>query len=161
LLAVAILVILADQATKMLVDKSMVVGQSVSVVGDFFHLTFIRNPGGAFGTSLGGSWFYLVSSVVAILLICFYFNRLSTGHVWSRVALAMILGGALGNLADRLHRGAVTDFLDFGVGRLRWPVFNLADAAVTVGVALLFGAFLFKKAEDCGKDKENHRPSSD
>ncbi len=161
LLVVAILVILADQATKMLVAKRMVLGQSLSVVGDFFHLTYIQNPGGAFGTLLGSSWFYLISSLVAIFLIVFYFRRLSANRVWSRIALALILGGAMGNLVDRLRRGAVTDFLDFGVGDLRWPVFNLADAAVTVGIVLLLATVLFRKAEDCGKDQENHRSQTD
>jgi signal peptidase II len=157
LLAVAILVILGDQGSKILVARRMTLGQSVAVLGDFFHLTFIRNTGGAFGIFIGGGWFYLVSSIVAVILIFYYLRRMSAGLVWSRVSLAVILGGALGNLIDRLRTGAVTDFLDFGIGRLRWPVFNVADAAVTVGVAIFLLTLLPKKKEDRGKDHEIHR----
>jgi signal peptidase II len=156
-LAVAVLVILADQGSKILVAQRMSIGQSVSVLGDFFRLTFIRNAGGAFGIFLGGGWFYLAASVMAIVLIYFYFRRMPSGHAWSRISLAMILAGALGNLLDRLRFGAVTDFLDFGIGRLRWPIFNLADAAVTVGVAAFVLTILLKKVEDRGEDQETGR----
>jgi signal peptidase II len=156
-LAVAILVILGDQGSKLLVERRMTLGQSIPILGDLFRLTFIRNAGGAFGIFLGGSWFYLVSSLVAVILIFCYLRRVSAGQVWSRLSLALILGGALGNLIDRLRTGAVTDFLDFGIGRLRWPVFNLADAAVTVGVAIFLITILLRKKEDRGKDHEIHR----
>jgi len=156
LFTVTILVMISDQGSKLLVERRMTLGQSVSVVGSFFHLTFIRNAGSAFGIFLGGGWFYMISSIVAVILIFYYLRRISAGHVWSKVSLAMILGGALGNLADRLRIGAVTDFLDFGIGRLRWPVFNVADAAVTVGVAIFLLTLLLKKKEDRGKDHEIH-----
>lgn len=156
-MAVAVLVILADQGSKILVAQRMSMGQSVSVLGDFFRLTFIRNAGGAFGIFLGGGWFYLAASIIAIVLIYYYFRRMSGRHVWSRISLAVILGGALGNLLDRLRFGAVTDFLDVGIGRLRWPIFNLADAAVTVGVAAFVVTILLKKAEARGEDQEAGR----
>lgn len=147
LLTVASLVILADQGSKFLVARGMELGQSVSVLGNFFRLTFIRNTGGVFGIFLGGGWFYLVASLLAIIVIWYYFRRVSAGSLWTRMALAGVLGGALGNLTDRLRYGAVTDFLDFGIGQLRWPVFNLADAAVTVGVALFLLNMLWSKRE--------------
>jgi signal peptidase II len=161
LVLVAILVILADQASKILVEKRMELGQSIPIVTDFFRLTFVRNAGGAFGISLGGEWFYFVASIVAIVFILLYFRRMSAMGAGPRGSLAMILGGALGNLVDRLRCGTVTDFLDFGIGRLRWPVFNLADAAVTVGVVVFLLSLLQKKAEDRGEDKASDRSQPD
>lgn len=155
------MVIFADQGSKILVEKILALGHSVPVVGNFFRLTFIRNVGGAFGIFFGGGWFYLVSSILAIVLIFFYFRRISAGHIWPRISLAMILGGALGNMADRLRCGEVTDFLDFGIGRLRWPVFNLADAAITVGVAMFLISTLWRKTEGRGQDKELDRSRGD
>lgn len=135
---VAVAAIFVDQATKILVEKVMRLGQSDAVVGDLFRLTYIKNAGGAFGIFLGGGWFYFVASVVAVVMILFYLRRFSSGQILPRLSLAMILGGALGNLIDRLRSGVVTDFLDFGIGKTRWPVFNLADAFITVGVILFF-----------------------
>jgi len=158
---VTVLTIIADQGSKILVAKRMELGQSIPVLGNFFRLTFIRNAGSAFGIFLGGGWFYLLASILAIILIFFYLRKMSAGHLWSRISLALILGGALGNLIDRVRYGMVIDFLDFGIDRLRWPVFNLADAAITVGVAL-FLLFMFqKKAEDRGQDKKADCSQSD
>jgi len=144
---VVVLAMIADQVSKVLVESTMGLGQSVAILGDFFRLTFIRNAGGAFGIFLGGGWFYLAASAVAVAMIFFYLRSLATDQLLPRVSLAMILGGALGNLADRLRCGVVTDFLDFGFGRVRWPVFNLADAFVTVGVLLFLFSMLQRNKE--------------
>ena len=136
--AVAVAAIFLDQASKILVETAMKLGQSDAVIGDLFRLTYIKNAGGAFGIFLGGGWFYFLASVVAVIMILFYLRRLPAGRILPRLSLAMILGGALGNLIDRVRSGVVTDFLDFGIGNTRWPVFNLADAFITVGVILFF-----------------------
>lgn len=143
----AIAAILLDQASKILVETMMRLGQSDTVISDLFRLTYIKNAGGAFGIFLGGGWFYFVASVVAVAMILFYLRRLSAGQILPRLSLAMILGGALGNLIDRLRSGMVTDFLDFGIGNTRWPVFNLADAFITVGVILFFISMLRTQKE--------------
>ncbi|MCK4596650.1 signal peptidase II [bacterium] len=158
---VTVLTIIADQGSKIFVAKRMELGQSIPVLGNFFRITFIRNAGSAFGIFLGGGWFYLLASILAIILIFFYLRKMSAGHLWSRISLTLILGGALGNLIDRVRYGMVIDFLDFGVGRLRWPVFNLADAAVTVGVAVFLLLMFQKKAEDRGQDKKAGCSQSD
>ncbi len=158
---VTVLTIIADQGSKIFVAKRMELGQSIPVLGNFFRITFIRNAGGAFGIFLGGGWFYLLASILAIILSFFYLRKMSAGHLWSRISLALILGGALGNLIDRVRYGMVIDFLDFGIGRLRWPVFNLADAAVTVGVAVFLLLMFQKKAEDRGQDKKAGCSQSD
>ena len=157
---VALLAILVDQLSKILVESKMELGQSVSVIGDFFRLTLIKNAGGAFGIFLGGGWLYLLASAVAVVLIFFYLRRLSEQQLLPRLSLAMILGGALGNLIDRVRCGVVTDFLDFGVGDLRWPVFNMADAFVTVGVLLFLFSMFPRKREDPGHRTETDSPST-
>jgi signal peptidase II len=155
---VTILAILMDQASKSLVERQMALGQSIPVIGDFFRLTFIKNAGGAFGIFLGGGWFYLIASAVAVALIFLYLRRLPVGQILPRFSLAMILGGALGNLADRVRGGVVTDFLDFGIGDLRWPVFNLADAFVTVGVLIFLLSMFQKPKEDTAHSAQADRP---
>jgi signal peptidase II len=144
---ITLVAIFADQASKILVETMMKLGQSDSVIGDVFRLTYIKNAGGAFGIFLGGGWFYFVASVAAVAMIFFYLRRLSADQILPRLSLAMILGGALGNLIDRFRSGVVTDFLDFGIGNLRWPVFNLADAFITVGVVLFFLSMMRTQGE--------------
>jgi signal peptidase II len=154
---VAILAVLTDQISKMLVESRMVLGQSIPVMGGFFRLTFIKNAGGAFGIFFGGGWFYLAASIVAAAMIFFYLRRLPAEQILPRFSLALILGGALGNLVDRLRVGVVTDFLDFGIGRLRWPVFNLADAFVTVGVVLFFLSMIPTRKESSDHTAQTDR----
>jgi signal peptidase II len=158
---VAIAAILADQASKILVETTMKLGQSDSVLGDFFRLTYIKNAGGAFGIFLGGGWFYFVASVLAVAMIFFYLRRLPVDQILPRLSLALILGGALGNLIDRVRSGVVTDFLDFGIDRLRWPVFNLADAFITVGVGLFFLSMLRTTQEVSDHHTEVDRTTTD
>ena len=160
-------ILLADQVTKLLVKgvsipplgiawSGMTPGASRPILGDFFRLTFIENPGMAFGIDLGGKLFFSVVSLLATLGILYYLYRVRTERLGFRVALALVLGGAAGNLIDRafygllfgegpLFYGKVVDFLDleffdislFGYHLSRWPVFNIADASVTIGVLLL------------------------
>ncbi|MBA7685269.1 MAG: signal peptidase II [Calditrichaeota bacterium] len=131
------LVVVFDQATKYLVRHNLDLHATVQVVGDFFRLTYVENSGIVFGIKVGGALpLFTVLSIVATILILFYFFRERANHLGVRISLALILGGAVGNLIDRLVFGRVVDFLDFGVGGYRFFVFNVADSAVTVGVAL-------------------------
>jgi signal peptidase II len=157
---VAVFAILVDQLSKVLVESKMELGQSISVTGDLFRLTFIKNAGGAFGIFLGGGWLYLLASAAAVVMILFYLRRLSEHLLLPRLSLAMILGGALGNLIDRVRCGVVTDFLDFGINDLRWPVFNMADAFVTVGVLLFLFSMFPGKREGPGHRTEAGSPST-
>ena len=158
---VAITAIVLDQAAKILVESAMSLGQSNAVVGDLFRLTYIKNAGGAFGIFFGGGWFYFLASVVAVIMILFYLRHLPAGRILPRLSLAMILGGALGNLIDRLRSGLVTDFLDFGIGKTRWPVFNLADAFITVGVILFFLSMMRIPKEETEDHPQAGRTSAD
>lgn len=152
---------IADRVTKWLVKKNFELGESIPVWGNFFHLTYVENKGGAFGIQLGGTLFYFVASLVVVVYILYYLWRNPQDGKLSRFSLALILGGAFGNLYDRALYGSVTDFFDFEFfdippfqlgflrfdGMERWPVFNIADSAVTAGILLLLFASFFPKKE--------------
>ena len=136
-LGLALAVFLLDQGTKVLVEGSMRPGESITVIPGFLSITHIRNAGGAFGILGGSPLVLLIGSVMAVVIVLW---MLIAGQA-SRLTIlgcGLILGGAAGNLFDRLSTGEVTDFVHFSF----WYVFNAADAAVTVGVATLLLAAL-------------------
>jgi len=167
ILYVTLFVVLADQITKLLVKgfsipalniavRGMNLNTSKNLLGDFVRLTYIENPGMAFGIDMGGKLFFSIFSIAASIGILWYIYKVRNERFLVRFPLALILGGAIGNLIDRtfygvvfdntpLFHGRVVDFLDvqffninlFGYHLTRWPVFNLADSAVTIGVLLL------------------------
>ena len=140
LLGVAAAVVAADLATKLLVQQNLGLYQQIPLVGEYVRLTYIHNPGAAFGIGLGPHSRLIFVALSALALAALGAMAWATPpHDRSRLAaIALICGGAVGNLVDRLRseRGVV-DFLDIGIGELRWPVFNLADVAVTTGAVLL------------------------
>lgn len=134
-LLVAAGLVLLDQAAKGIVERALSPGESREVVGGFFRLTHVQNPGGAFGLFRESGAAFTVLSILAVaLLLAAAWRYPAAGR--SRIAYGLVLGGALGNLIDRIRLSRVVDFLDFGFGDLRWPVFNVADIAVVVGVGL-------------------------
>lgn len=136
LVTTAIVVVL-DQVSKHLVRQHLDLHRSLSVLGNFFKLTYVENSGIAFGIDVGGTLpLFTGLSILAIGFIFTYLYRERSSHLAVRVSLALILGGAVGNLIDRIIFGKVVDFLDFGLGAYRFFVFNLADTAVTVGVTI-------------------------
>ncbi len=141
--AVALLVLILDQITKQWIVLTMERFESRRILGSFFRLTYVHNDGAAFGLNLGGRWSFIVVTIVVSAFIVFYYARTERTLV-ARWALALILGGALGNLADRIRIGEVVDFLHFGVKGVSWPIFNVADIGVSVGVGLL-ALHLFRK----------------
>ncbi len=150
-------VVVVDQLTKVWVKLTLgapgALVQSVPVVGDVFKLTYTENPGMAFGLSLGSKLFLTLFSIVATALIALYLWHVRGGPHGYRVALALILGGALGNILDRARFGYVVDFADLHFGDFRpFLVFNVADAAISIGVViLLLRAFLMRNE----RPKEN------
>jgi signal peptidase II len=143
LFLVALLVVVADQLSKIWIRSSLSVGQSRFEVG-FFRLTHIHNTGAAFGLFQGQSVPLTIVALIGIAVFLVYtlviYRRFSfLDNMPNRVALGLILGGTVGNLIDRLRFGYVTDFIDFTL----WPAFNLADSAVTVGVILFAYSILF------------------
>ena len=130
---VALLVVLFDQATKYVVRVSLDTFETIRVL-PFFNVVHVRNEGAAFGLfkSLGNAAFIVVS-VGALVLVTFLLLKTKE----DRLSLSLILGGAIGNLIDRILFGRVTDFVDVFVGRFHWPAFNVADSALTVGLMLM------------------------
>ncbi|MBI4535364.1 MAG: signal peptidase II [Ignavibacteriae bacterium] len=174
-LALSGIIVFCDQIAKLLVKgitipglgisiQGMQYGASKPIIGDFLRLTYIENPGMAFGIDIGGKLFFSIFSIIASVAILVYLYRVRRDSLGFRVSLAMILGGALGNLIDRVFYGVffdeapmfygkVVDFVDvdffnisiLGFSLSRWPVFNIADASVTIGVVLLL--FLHRSSE--------------
>jgi signal peptidase II len=122
----AAIVVALDQATKGLAASHLMPGESISVLGDFIRLTLVHNTGAAFGLFPGSRVPFIVVSVVAIGVVLYLFFRETYRSVANRVLLGCILGGAIGNLIDRVRLGYVVDFIDIGFGTARWPVFNAA-----------------------------------
>lgn len=143
LLTTALAITVLDQVVKRVVVRTMELGQSVDVVGSFVRLTRTSNTGGAFGLLRGrGSWFVVVSLAAAVAIAAFS-RQIARARRIERVAFALIMGGALGNLLDRVRTGAVVDFIDVGGSAYRWPAFNVADSAITIGVTLLAVSLVF------------------
>lgn len=151
LLAVTIIVI--DQVTKLSIMQSMRLHESIPIVQDFFSLTYIRNPGAAFGLLAGSSnafrmVFFGVTSLIALGLLGTILFRLPEKDWVGQLSIAGVLGGAIGNLIDRLRYGEVIDFLDVYVNSYHWPAFNVADSAISVGVVFLIIHFAFEKKDE-------------
>ncbi|HKW26244.1 MAG TPA: signal peptidase II [Terriglobales bacterium] len=148
---IAALVVVFDRLAKWIVDKNIALHESVAVVPGFFHLTHVENRGAAFGlfAESPSEWkiaVLVLFSLVALVVVSALLWKNSHAMTTTGVGLALILGGALGNLWDRLVSGQVVDFLDFYVGSYHWPAFNLADSAIVVGALLLVTEILFSKS---------------
>lgn len=136
-------VIAADQVTKQLIATHMYLFESIRLTG-FLNLTYMHNTGAAFSLFTGAPRLLFVALGLAVTIaIMVWMRRHSRAHKLTAIALSFILGGALGNVIDRVTRGFVVDFIDFHVGHWHWPAFNLADSAITVGAVLLILDALF------------------
>ncbi len=147
---IAGLIVIFDQITKAVILNAMPLYHSVPVIPEFFSLTHIHNPGGAFGflanqSSSIRNFLFLFISLLAICLIFYFYKNTPKTHPLLSTGFAMIFGGAIGNLIDRIRFGKVVDFLDFYIGNLHWPAFNVADSAVTVGIFIFIFHLLIKK----------------
>ena len=142
-----------DVLTKYLVTRHLVFSDRIEIVEGFFYLTHVRNPGAAFGLFADGDpqvrmWLFIGVSIVAVGIVFSFFRQLAPGDRLSALALGLILGGAVGNLGDRVVRGEVVDFLHFRLWRgYAWPDFNLADTFIVVGVGLLVLELLATEGE--------------
>lgn len=151
--AIILIIVIVDQLTKIVVDQTLFLHQSIPVIDNFFSLTYIRNKGAAFGILANSAATFrlavlIVFSLVAIGFVISLIRRLPESERWLTVSLAFILGGALGNLIDRVWYGEVIDFLDFYWSTFHWPAFNVADSFITVGVVMALFRFLRSKGDD-------------
>lgn len=145
-------VIVVDQLTKLSIMENMRLHESIPIIPNLFSLTYIRNPGAAFGLLAGSSnafrtLFFSVASIGAGVMLGMIFVRLRARDWMARLSIAAILGGAIGNLLDRLQYGEVIDFLDVYIETYHWPAFNVADSAISVGVVFLMIHLAFEKKE--------------
>jgi signal peptidase II len=136
----SLLVLTLDQATKLYIDRSMALYSSITVVENFFNITYLRNKGAAFGFLAKTSYrlpFFIFVTLIAVVVITISLHRLRADQRLAAVSLSLIFTGAIGNLIDRLRMGEVIDFLDAHWYGHHWPAFNIADSAICVGVFLL------------------------
>jgi len=131
--AIAAIVAAVDQVTKAWVRAEFAPGETVPIFANVFHFTYVQNPGAAFGILKGQLGLVILVTAIMVALVVFNSRNIASSGPWVRAGLGLALGGGVGNLIDRLRFGWVTDFLDFRV----WPVFNVADSAIFVGVCIL------------------------
>lgn len=137
-------IILLDQLVKLYVQSTMLPGMSFPIIQDVFHITFVLNPGAAFGILANQQFFFIGIGIAILLAAVYYYPMLKKQDIWIRYGAALLLGGAVGNLIDRIRYGVVIDFFDFRI----WPVFNVADIAIVVGVGCIIYALLFRGERD-------------
>ncbi len=137
-------IILLDQLVKLYVQSTMLPGMSFPIIQDVFHITFVLNPGAAFGILANQQFFFIGIGLLILLAAVYYYPMLKKQDIWIRYGAALLLGGAVGNLIDRIRYGVVVDFFDFRI----WPVFNVADIAIVVGVGCIIYALLFRGERD-------------
>ena len=143
-LGIGILVFIIDQLVKHLVVSTMHLGQSLPVIKGIFHITYVLNPGAAFGMLEHQRWFFILVALAAVLLGAAFYKKLQQESFLMRSGAGLLLGGAVSNLADRIQSGLVVDFLDFRI----WPVFNIADIAICAGAGILIFDIWQRRNED-------------
>ncbi|MBN8191534.1 signal peptidase II [Bacillus sp. NTK074B] len=151
---VALIVIGLDQLTKWLVVRQMTEGESISIINNVFYLTSHRNQGAAWGILQGQMWFFYIITLVVIVGIVYYMQVHAKGHPLFSLSLAFMLGGAIGNFIDRVFRKEVVDFLNTYIFSYDFPIFNIADAALTIGVALLL-IYMYLDERKAKKENKN------
>ena len=154
-------ILAADRIIKVIIPKILDLHQSIKVIPGFFHITYMRNSGGAFGI-LGSwdspyrRWFFILASLAALLLLYFLYRQAaSTTSKHAKTAVILVASGAAGNLYDRVVNGEVVDFLDFFIGNLHWPAFNVADIAITMGAFLLAYIYLSEERSEVNHETDN------
>jgi signal peptidase II len=149
----ALIIIIIDQVTKWLIVKSMQLGESITVIDDFLYITSHRNRGAAWGILQGQMWFFYIITVIVIIGIIVYIQKFAKGKILLGISLGLMLGGAIGNFIDRVYRKEVVDFVDSYIFGYDFPIFNVADSALVVGVGLLLLQMLREERET--KEKTN------
>lgn len=166
LILTTVVIVLLDILTKAYITSNLFLHESVGVIDGFFNITYVRNPGAAFGFLAGASpvfrsLFFGAITVAVIILIVYYIVKNKAGTSLESFSLSLILSGALGNLIDRVRFGEVIDFLDVYIGSHHWPAFNVADSAITVGAVLMIADLLLYKKKDNAETmemtKDSHR----
>lgn len=144
ILLVVLFVVFIDQMSKFYIQTHMVLGMSIPVVEDVFHITYVLNPGAAFGLFEHQTIFFLLVAVCLVASAIYFYPRIPKQYRLLRLGTGLLVGGAIGNVIDRIKTGYVVDFFDFRI----WPVFNIADAAIVCGVGCIIFTMIFLHKED-------------
>lgn len=134
---ISIILLCIDQISKLLVVNLLTKNDSITIIKNFFYLTYINNDGAAFSILVGKRIFLILIAVLAIVMLIRYIKKNNIQNKLELVSISLIIGGSLGNLMDRVVRGYVIDFLDFKIFNYNFPIFNLADTFIVIGVFLL------------------------
>lgn len=143
------IIFLIDQISKVLIIKSFRVRASLPIIKDFFYLTYTHNTGAAFSILTGRRLFLIITTFIVIMFIIYYLMKNKITSKLELVSFSLIIGGSLGNLFDRIIRGYVVDFLDFRIFSYNFPIFNLADTFIVIGVLLLIINMARKENQKC------------
>ena len=135
---------IADQLLKKLFSGTMQLGESIPVLPGIFHLTYIQNPGAAFGLFENQTLFFIAIAAFLLAFLAFAYKELAAQGIWVRYGMSLLAGGAVGNLLDRVRLGAVIDYLDFRI----WPIFNLADIGICLGATLIVRGLLREEGRE-------------
>ncbi|KAA0257311.1 signal peptidase II [Deferribacter autotrophicus] len=152
----AFIILILDQYTKYLIKKSFHLFEIKPVIKGFFNLTYILNPGAAFGflANLNEKYrqlFFVFVTIMAIIIVIYLFTK-ENNSILRKLSYSLILGGALGNFIDRLFIGKVVDFLDFYISSYHWPAFNVADSSISIGIFFLILDMVINKKEDSNNE---------
>ncbi len=150
---IALLAVLFDQWTKWLIVKNMELGERITVIDNFLYITSHRNRGAAWGILQGQMWFFYVITVVVIIAIIYYLKKSEKESPLFKFSLALMLGGAIGNFIDRVVRQEVVDFIHTYPFGYNFPIFNIADSSLVIGVAILIIYMLLEEKKE--KEKVN------
>lgn len=152
LIGLSTLVIVVDQATKYWIQSRMAYGESAPVIREVFHITYILNPGAAFGILENKTWFFIAVALALLAGVAYLYPRMPANQPMVKLGAGLLVGGAIGNLIDRVRIGYVVDFFDFRI----WPIFNVADICIVCGVACLAYYLLLipDEAESSASGKE-------
>jgi len=148
---IAVVMIVIDQWTKYLVIENMTIGESIPVIENIFYLTSHRNAGAAWGILQGQMWFFYIITLIVVGIIIYYIEHYAKTNRLLGISLGLVLGGAIGNLIDRVRFQEVVDFVDVYIFSYDYPIFNVADSSLVVGVILIGIITLF---EEVRKDKK-------
>ncbi|MEK3869212.1 MULTISPECIES: signal peptidase II [unclassified Paenibacillus] len=154
---IALIVFLIDQGTKYLIATGLTIGEQIPVIGNFFLITSHRNRGAAFSILQDQRWFFVTVTAVVVVGIIWYLLKIKKQrNKLLPTALSLVLGGAVGNFLDRVVSGEVVDFLQFNFGSYTFPIFNVADSCIVIGVALIILDSLLEMRREKQTSRANH-----
>jgi signal peptidase II len=150
---IALFIILFDQLTKWAIVTYMSLGDSITVIENFLYITSHRNRGAAWGILQGQMWFFYIITIIVVIILVVYIQRLPKNQRLMGIALGLMLGGAIGNFIDRIFRKEVVDFINTYIFTYDFPIFNIADSALVIGVSLILLLTLFEGKLKKGESK--------